>query len=185
VLSCSLGSWGPDLLGSFLYRAPQSFAYQWSRGGSDIAGAAASSFTADAPGDYRCRVTASNQAGSTAQTSDAHPVPSNAFSFGKLKLNKKKGTATQTVIVPGPGILTLSGSGVMKQRGARAARALALAKPVSAAGKVKLLIKAKGLAKSKLDRTGKVKVKVKVTFRPSSGAASSKKKTLKLIKTRH
>ena len=42
-LSCTEGSWAPDLLGSFLYRAPQSFSYQWSRDGSEVTGGTASS----------------------------------------------------------------------------------------------------------------------------------------------
>src|SRR5205823_294515 len=63
VLSCSRGTWSPDLVGSFLYRAPHSFAYRWSVNGADISGASASTYTASAPGDYRCRVTASNPAG--------------------------------------------------------------------------------------------------------------------------
>ncbi len=33
VLSCSQGEWAPDALGSFFYRAPQSFVYQWTRNG--------------------------------------------------------------------------------------------------------------------------------------------------------
>jgi hypothetical protein len=74
VLSCSQGAWAPDLLGAFLYRAPQSIAFQWSAGGTDIAGATANSYTAFAAGDYRCRVTASNAAGNAAQTSAAHTV---------------------------------------------------------------------------------------------------------------
>ena len=74
TLSCSQGQWAGDLLGSLLYRAPQSFAFQWSVGGTDIAGASASSITASNGGDYSCRVTASNQAGSTAQTSAPHAV---------------------------------------------------------------------------------------------------------------
>jgi hypothetical protein len=64
VLSCSQGSWAPDLPGSFLYRAPQTFAYQWSRDGAEIAGATHSTYTAFAGGSYTCRVTASNAAGS-------------------------------------------------------------------------------------------------------------------------
>jgi DNA-binding beta-propeller fold protein YncE len=72
LLSCSPGTWAPDLLQAFLYRAPQTFAYQWSLGSSDIAGATASSYTASTEGDYRCRVTASNFAGSAEQTSAAH-----------------------------------------------------------------------------------------------------------------
>jgi hypothetical protein len=69
VLTCSQGAWAPDLLGSFLYRAPQSFAYQWQMNGSDIAGATGSSYRPSTAGSYSCRVTAANQAGSTSQTS--------------------------------------------------------------------------------------------------------------------
>lgn len=69
LLSCSQGTWAPDLLGSFLYRAPRSFAYSWSRNGVDIAGASESSFAPSAVGSYTCTVTGSNDAGSTAQTS--------------------------------------------------------------------------------------------------------------------
>jgi hypothetical protein len=74
VLSCSQGTWADDLLGAFLYRAPESFAYQWSFNGTDIPGATSSSYTAPAPGSYTCRVTAANHAGSSAQTSAAHAV---------------------------------------------------------------------------------------------------------------
>jgi hypothetical protein len=74
VLACSQGSWAPDVLGSQLYRAPQSFAFQWSIDGGDIAGATGSSHVADAVGTYRCRVTASNAAGSSSQTSPAQVV---------------------------------------------------------------------------------------------------------------
>jgi hypothetical protein len=69
ALSCSPGSWGSDLLSAFLYRAPRSFAYQWTVGGAPIAGATTSSVIASSPGDYRCEVTATNAAGSTTQTS--------------------------------------------------------------------------------------------------------------------
>jgi DNA-binding beta-propeller fold protein YncE len=68
-LNCSQGSWAADLLRSLLYRAPRSFAYQWRLDGSDIGGATQTTYTPTAPGDYSCRVTATNQAGSSAQTS--------------------------------------------------------------------------------------------------------------------
>jgi hypothetical protein len=68
-LSCSRGAWAADLLGSYLYRAPQSFSYEWTLNGSDIAGATLTAYTPNAPGSYTCRVTANNRAGSTAQTS--------------------------------------------------------------------------------------------------------------------
>ena len=95
ALTCSQGAWAPDQLGAFLYRAPQSFAYQWSRDGAEIGGATDPSYTANVPGDYRCRVTATNEAGSTSQTSDTHtvPAPSATISDGpKDKTKKKKAT---------------------------------------------------------------------------------------------
>lgn len=74
TLSCSQGTWAADLLASFLYRAPRSFAYQWSVGGVDIPGADRSSLSASAAGEYRCRVTAQNHAGAATQTSEPHAV---------------------------------------------------------------------------------------------------------------
>jgi subtilisin-like proprotein convertase family protein len=107
--------------------------------------------------------------------------PSNEFSFGKLKRNKKRGTATLAVIVPSAGTLDLSGKGVVKQRPLGPAHRV-LAKTVSAAGTVKLKIKAKGKAKKHLDRIGTVKVKAKVTYTPTGGSPNTKTKRIKLIK---
>jgi DNA-binding beta-propeller fold protein YncE len=73
-LLCSQGTWAPDLLSSFDYRAAQSFAYGWAENGTPIAGATSSSITAGSPGSYTCQVTASNLAGPTAQTSTAFTV---------------------------------------------------------------------------------------------------------------
>jgi DNA-binding beta-propeller fold protein YncE len=73
-LSCSQGAWAPDLLSSFDYRAPQSFAYGWSENETPIAGATSSSITAGSPGSYTCQVTAANRTGSAAQNSAAFTV---------------------------------------------------------------------------------------------------------------
>ena len=73
-LSCNAGTWASDLLGAFLFRAYSSLSYQWQRNGSDIPGASSSSLTWTDPGAYTCRVTASNQAGSTEQTSASFNV---------------------------------------------------------------------------------------------------------------
>ena len=59
---------------AFLFRAPRSFAYAWSRDGAALEGAATSSLTATEPGAYSCQVTATNQAGSTTQTSAPHSL---------------------------------------------------------------------------------------------------------------
>ena len=69
VLSCSQGSWGSDLNAQQLYQAPQTFAYSWTENGRAMPGAATNSITATTPGKYACTVTATNQAGSTSQTS--------------------------------------------------------------------------------------------------------------------
>jgi DNA-binding beta-propeller fold protein YncE len=74
TLSCSRGTWGADYLGSFLYRAPQSFGYQWSLNGAAIAGATSASYTPTSIGSYTCRVTATNFAGSADQASAAVTV---------------------------------------------------------------------------------------------------------------
>jgi hypothetical protein len=69
TLSCNPGSWASDLVGAFLYRAPQSFAYQWTANGAPIAGATSNAVLVSSPGDYQCEVIATNAAGSTTQTS--------------------------------------------------------------------------------------------------------------------
>jgi hypothetical protein len=74
TLSCSRGSWASDLLGTLLYRAPRTFSFQWTFNGADITGATAGTYTAPSAGSYACHVTASNQAGSTSQTSGAVSV---------------------------------------------------------------------------------------------------------------
>jgi hypothetical protein len=79
VLACSKGTWAPDLLGSFLYRAPQSFTYQWIQNGTDITGypdPTKPHYTPTTAGSYSCRVTATNRAGSATQTSAAFTVTS-------------------------------------------------------------------------------------------------------------
>jgi hypothetical protein len=78
-LACSTGNWAPDLLGSFLYRAPQSFAYQWRRNGTDLTAPPDPTkpyYTPTVAGSYSCRVTATNRAGSATQTSAAFTVTS-------------------------------------------------------------------------------------------------------------
>jgi hypothetical protein len=94
------------------------------------------------------------------------PPPSNLFTLGKPKLNKKKGTATEPVTVPGSGDLSLSGK----------------TRPVTGPGTTDLLIKAKGKAKKKLKRKGRAKVKVTITFTPTGGTSNSQTTTVKLKK---
>jgi hypothetical protein len=85
ALTCPAGSWAADFAGSFVYQAPTTYAYQWLRNGSAIGGATAAAFTAKSVGKYTCTVTATNQAGSAAQSSAAVNVKA-----AKLKLTTKK-----------------------------------------------------------------------------------------------
>lgn len=172
ALTCSTGSWAPDQVGALLYRAPQTFACSWTRDGSPIAGSG-NSIRADAPGSYACEVTATNFAGSAAQTSAARAVIANAFTIGRAKLNKKKGSAKLTVTVPGPGELALSGTSVVAQRLASAS-----------SGDVELTVKGKGKARKKLRKKGGVKVAMTITFAPTGGEGSTQTKKLKLKRKR-
>ena len=86
-----------------LYRAPRTFAYQWSRDGTDIAGATSSRCPAGLARQLSCKVTASNFAGSGGpQISGAHtglggppagPAPSPAAKKKKKCKKAKKGMA--------------------------------------------------------------------------------------------
>jgi hypothetical protein len=103
--------------------------------------------------------------------------PSNVFTFGKVKDNKKNGTATLAVNVPGPGILSLTGDGVKHQRSAGATAS----QVASAAGTVKLAIKPKTKIKKKLKKRGKAKVKVNVAYTPTGGFLAKQSERVKLV----
>lgn len=94
--------------------------------------------------------------------------PSNAFSFGKLKLNKKKGTATLKVNVPGAG--TLTAVDAKKKAPKRIKRVNAAA---AGAGVVTLTLRATAAGKKVLAAKGKLKFKALVTFTPTGGTAAT------------
>lgn len=83
ALSCSQGDWAPESLATFPYRGAQTFAYQWSRNGTDIATATNDTLSASEVGDYRCTVTATNALGLSApQTSAAHTIDTSGSGTG-------------------------------------------------------------------------------------------------------
>jgi hypothetical protein len=84
-LACSTGNWAVDYPGSYVYQSPRSYAYQWTRNGTAIAGATAATFSAKSAGSYVCTVTATNQTGSSSQASAAVKV-----NAAKIKLTVKK-----------------------------------------------------------------------------------------------
>jgi hypothetical protein len=103
-VSCSPGTWASDQVASFLYRAPRTLAYQWTVDGIDISGATASKYTPTVTGDYTCRVTASNVAGSAAQTSNPQAITSAQLPLMPLPLP----ISTSPPAQPGPGAPSLS-----------------------------------------------------------------------------
>jgi DNA-binding beta-propeller fold protein YncE len=84
-LSCSNGSWAADYPGSFVYQAPRTYAYQWTRNGTPVGGATVATLIAKSAGSYACTVTATNQSGSASQSSAGVNVKA-----AKLKLSTKK-----------------------------------------------------------------------------------------------
>lgn len=154
-LSCSPGSWAADFAGSFVYQAPRTLAYQWTRNGKAVQAATSSTLTAKSAGKYRCAVTAANQAGSAVQTSK--PVEVDA---AKAKLTTKKkavvkagGTATFNV--------KATNKGDLKSKNARVC-----AKVPKKAKKVLKAPKCKSLGKLKAN--GKRSAKLKFQVGPSA-----------------
>lgn len=69
VLSCTMGTWD---------NIPSSYAYQWKRGGVNIAGATTNAHTvvaADSGTTVTCAVTATNVGGSASSTSNGVAIP--------------------------------------------------------------------------------------------------------------
>jgi hypothetical protein len=98
--------------------------------------------------------------------------PSNEFTLGKIRRNRKKGRATITVNLAGPGKVALAGKGVKRRQ-----RSLATA----TGGLLKLTVIAKGKAANRLGDNGSVRVTPKVTFTPTGGAPATESRKLKLL----
>ncbi len=90
ALECSTGIWAADYAGGFVYQAPTTYTYQWSKDGKPLSGATATTLKAKSAGKYSCVVTAANLAGATPQTSVALNVKKT-----KLKLTTKKKASTR------------------------------------------------------------------------------------------
>jgi hypothetical protein len=119
ALSCSQGTWSQDYPGSYVYGAPLSYSYQWSKDGQAIAGATSSALNATDSGSYACTVTGTNRSGSASQTSSGvsvtiaaavTPTPKPApASFALAPASKKKVKVTAGKVASLP--LTLKNAG--------------------------------------------------------------------------
>jgi len=210
TLSCSEGAWAPDLVESFLYRAPRSFSYSWSLNGTPIGGATSSTITGSSAGSYACQVTATNQAGSATQGSAAFTVspPPPPTGPGTLTILSEKatsngvdvtlacgGAATQTCTgnvtvtttekLRGSTVIAVTATSKHRKRVVTLARrSYSLAGGKSITLKLKLKRKGKALVK----RFGKLPVIVKITQVNSAGqrvTISRRKFTIKAKKHKH
>jgi hypothetical protein len=108
-------------------------------------------------------------------------LPSNAFSIGKLKNNKKTGTATVPVFVSGPGTVLVSDAQASSSgnSGSKAPKGKykALIKPATvsavASGKTLIRLTPSSAGRRILRLKGRVQVKAIVTYTPSGGTAAS------------
>jgi hypothetical protein len=161
VLTCSTGAWAADFAGSYLYQAPHTYAYQWTRDGVAIAGATASTFKINSAGSYACAVTAANQAGSAVQSSPPLKVKP-----AKLQI---KVTTRKVIAEPGgDGVfkLAITNKGGVPTKGHLCAKAPKKAKQALETPKCAAL----GKVNAGKKRTAKLRVKVK----PGAGADSYK-----------
>ena len=176
-LACNQGDWAPDLIGAFLYRAPRSFAYQWRVDGSDIGSATQPTFTPTTPGEYSCRVTATNESGSTSQASAPRRVPLDPpaptpdptpptpeLTITGLERNRATGTATLIVATNLGGALR-----VERTRKVRAGGPVEL----DESGSTELQIVPRARAAETLRRTGRLNVNPKVLFAAGGGVEIS------------
>jgi hypothetical protein len=96
-------------------------------------------------------------------------VPSNSFTVGKLKQNKKNGTATLKVTLPGAGVLTATDA--KKKSPKRIKKATATS---TGASTVMLILKPTGAAKKTLKSKGKLQFKALLSFTPTGGTAGTR-----------
>ncbi len=174
TFECTKGTWASDLNEASLYRAPQSFSYQWLRNERPIPGATASSYAATEVGDYACRVTATNGAGPTAQDSAPANIQAN-FALGKTTVDRKKGTAKVPVATSGSGVIAFSG---------RAFKSRILQSPSGGSAPLSgtIVVKAKGKSLKGLKKKGRLKAKARIEFTPTNGSPllATKSITLRL-----
>ena len=190
-LSCSQGSWAGDLLGSYLFRAPRSFAYAWLRDGAPIEGATASTYTPLAGGSYSCQVTASNQAGSSSQTSaprvvaEPRPLPPAKASFAgtrsSIQVNRNGRFSFSFRGGPGlKGVATFDSIGtVVVSRRARA-RLARTSFTVPTNGRVRLSVKLSKKNFRILKRNRNIRTRVTVKLTNAAKLSSTARKNVRV-----
>jgi hypothetical protein len=114
------------------------------------------------------------------QPSPAPPLPSNAFSTGKLVLDRKHGGAALNVTLPGAGLLYVTDA--RRQIAIASARSAAKERPVlvrtasaetTGPQTVRVFLRPTAAAKKLLAKNGKVRFRLQLTFTPEGGLAAT------------
>jgi hypothetical protein len=122
--------------------------------------------------------------------SPAAPMPSNAFSTGKLVLDRKHGGAKLDVTLPGPGQLTVADA--RRQIAIASRRAGADEKPIlirtasaqtTGPQTVRVFLRPTPAAKKLLGKNGKLRFRLQLTFAPEGGLAGTQGYSGTLLKT--
>jgi hypothetical protein len=154
-ISCGAGSFAPDLVESFLYRAPTSVATSLTRENLAVA-----MQPADTPGDYRCQSVGTNVAGTTAATSP----PLAIFELAKARANRRMGTVKVILLLPEePGALGPIGKHV----------GVAVPSREETSGRTAITLRLTGRRRAKLAASGKLSSVVRLGFSPSGGGTST------------
>jgi Bacterial Ig domain len=172
TLSCSPGAWSGA--------TPQTYAYQWKRGGASIAGATAARHVvsaADAGHRLTCTVTAKNSLGhrSAITRSIAIPPGSSAFTLRRVTAGKT-GTIQVSLQAPGAGHFVVSAKFASTVSGSYG-RATGT---VTKAGRTQLAIHPTKQATAVLRGGHRESVAVSVAFTPTGGKASTTSAKLSL-----
>ena len=170
TLSCSQGNWAGDVFRSFLYQAPQTFSFAWLMNGSPISGANNSSLTATSSGNYQCRVTAKNFAGSTTQTSAGFQVvPSSSTN---VSVTGSATGATASLTVTCHGIAGQSCSGPIAITAHETKKGKKIIGVTARKRKAKTLIKQVSVASGSYSLPAGKTVKVRVTLNTPASSCS-------------
>jgi hypothetical protein len=144
-------------------------------------------YVADSPNN---RVQRFGEAGTPPCSAEQSGRPSNEFTLGKIRHNKKRGTALLEVTVPGPGALVADSASkgaqavASKKKRKKASTVKRATVTATAAGTFTIVIKAKGKARKALNKKGKAKLNLGVTYTPTGGDPRLQSTTIKLIKRR-
>ena len=203
TMTCGAVDWRADLPESFLYRAPQSTAYRWTRDGAPIVGVDGPTLVAAEGGDYDCQASATNGAGTTAVEAGRFTVSSPEEPRFEAPGGRAEGvspTQPPSASAPAPPAVTVArvakvrfdrrhgfatlvvqvaGPGTLKLSGKGIARRRLVA---AGATTLRVPVRASGSVLGRLIDKGRATVSPIVTFTAAEGTVTTTKRTITLVR---